>query len=571
MESSPGSTLKSTMSFRARLLAIVTVGILCLALTAALTTAWMAGKQARAQMVAQALQITGSLADQSVLALLYGSQENAEKPLQTILSFPGVDLAGIFDSDARPLLVLGGGREGRAAVPGEAYSSKGPLLVRETTLDWYFWAPVFSGSPAQRDPAAELFELEPARQELLGHVHVVMNKTALRDIQLNILYNNLWIGLAFALVLVVILNFGISRLTRPLYQLSEIMKKAERGETHVHADLEGPREITHMAGVFNRMMESIEERDRGLRRHRALLQSEVAIRTQELVQARDAALTANRLKSEFLANMSHELRTPLQAIIGYSDVIKEELEAEGMAENARDLGRVIYNAKRLLSLINNILGLAKIEAGRMELRLQSVDLRELIRESFDTVGPILRANNNTFDFVLLGEHTLEIDREKLLQTLLNLLSNAGKFTRDGTIVLELLHESHLLTVKVSDNGIGLTNEQQQIIFEAFRQVDGSATRKFEGTGLGLAITKRFCELMGGSIGVESEAGRGSTFTVRIPLPVSAALDDPSASLEKSAPQRTITPPELDDAEAHGPQFSKVWLIDTNDVLIKEET
>jgi len=187
------------------------------------------------------------------------------------------------------------------------------------------------------------------------------------------------------------------------------------------------------------------------------------------------------------------------------------------------LRRVIHNAERLLSLINNILRLAKAEAGRMELQLQNVNLHELAREAADTVQPLLRQNGNSLETSVKAEGKIEIDREKLLQATLNLLSNAAKFTSDGRIGLEVMQTSRLLTIKVTDTGIGLSPEQQRIIFEEFRQVDGSYTRKFEGTGLGLTITKRFCEMMGGHIEVQSRLNQGSVFSIRIPLPVVAQV------------------------------------------------
>lgn len=509
--------------FRPRLLALVTLGIIALAVTSAVTTAWMSSARSRAQIIAQGLQITGNLASQSTLALLFGSPENAEKPLEAVIGFPNVESAGIFDADGDVLLLLG---ESTSALPRmiKPVGSMRPSLVHQTPFAWYFVAPVYAGSSSMLlDGEESPFELEAPAQEFLGFAFVSMNKRALHALNLNIFVNNILIGLSFALVLVVVLNLAIKKLTYPLTVLSSLMRESEEKDTYVFADLNGPQEITDMARVYNRMMASLEERDRRLRQHRAVLQTEVAIRTQELVQARDAALNANRHKSEFLANMSHELRTPLQAIIGYADVIKEDLAMEGKEDSLEDLDRIIYNAQRLLNMINNILRLSKVEAGRMEIRLQAVNLRTLAKEAAETVQPLLRKNNDMLEIVVEDEQDILIDRDKILQAILNLLSNAGKFTVDGKIVLSIQQTQTLLTIKVSDTGIGLTPEQQRIIFEEFRQVDGSYTRKFEGTGLGLTITRRFCELLGGSIQVESEEGRGSTFIIRIPLPIESSV------------------------------------------------
>jgi two-component system, NarL family, sensor histidine kinase BarA len=520
--------------FRPRLLGIVTLGILALALTAALTTAWMSSTRSRTQMIAQGLQITGNLAGQSTLALFFGSPENAEKPLQAIMGFPNIETAGIFDVDGEVLLVLGESPDPTIKL-NRNFGSMRPLLVHQTPFAWHFVAPVYTGTGATVLGGDDSpFEMEPPPIEYLGFAYVSMNKRALHALNLNIFFYNILIGLSFGLVIVFVLNIAIKRLTHPLTVLSSLMRESEEKDTYVFADLKGPEEITDIARVYNRMMASLEERDRRLRQHRAVLQTEVALRTQELVQARDTALSANRYKSEFLANMSHELRTPLQAIIGYADVVKEDLVMEGRAECVEDLERIIHNAQRLLNMINNILRLAKAEAGRMEIRLQAVDLRTLAQEAVDTVQPLVRKNNNKLEIIVEDEGNILIDREKLLQVVLNLLSNAGKFTTNGNIVLDIHQSPKLLTIKVSDTGIGLTSEQQSIIFEEFRQVDGSYTRKFEGTGLGLTITRRFCELMGGRIEVESEPGRGTTFIIQIPLPITqeARSDGPSGLKER---------------------------------------
>ncbi|MCK4620833.1 MAG: HAMP domain-containing histidine kinase [Desulfuromonadales bacterium] len=512
--------LQPFASFRGQLLGIVSVGIISLALTASLTTAWVTGNQAADQMVAQGLKIAETLAEQSILSLLYESPVNAEKPLEAILSFPDVVRVGVFHNNMQPLLVKGA-EQLEIPTVHQAENIKKATLINETRRAWHFVAPVQAGSSGQLFPEEDFqFQLGTEKTEFLGYAYVVMDKSTLRELQLNVTLNNLFIALSFAVVLTLLVNFGIDRLSRPLYKLISVMEQNEREKTRVYADLSGPKEITNIASVFNRMMSSLDERDRRLREHGEKLESEVEIRTRELVVARDAALTASRHKSAFLANMSHELRTPLQAIIGYTDVVREELEMEGMDENAEELNRVMRNANRLLSLINNILDMAKIESGKMDLDLQSVNLKNVLNEATDTVLPILRQNNNRLETDLHFEQdSLIVDRKKLLQMILNLLSNAGKFTKDGTVKLISQLNPNLLVIKVIDTGIGLTEDQLKIIFEEFRQVDGSSTRDFEGTGLGLAITKRFAEQMGGRIEVESEAGKGSTFSIRIPLPV----------------------------------------------------
>jgi len=534
------SILSPTASFRSRLLLIVACGILGLALTASLTTAWVTGNNQAKQMVAQGTKIIDSLASQSVLALLYESPLNAEKPLQAITAFPDVAQAGILKPSLEPL-TIGGTMASPIHIPAEAAKLKATTLLREDHNNLLFVAPVITESKPLGDEENIFLPTEGSKNELLGFVYMVMDKNNLHATQSKVLFNNIAIAISFALILVFFVNLGIKRLTRPLYDLVALMRNAEQSGVHVKADIRGPKEISRMAVVFNQLMSTLEDRDQRLRQHGQRLQAEVEVRTQELVQARDAALTANRHKSEFLANMSHELRTPLQAIIGYSDLVKEELEISGMDDNAEELERVIHNAQRLLSLINNLLDLAKIESGKMDLQLQKINLSTLFKEATGTVTPILRQNNN--QLIIEANHQvqeLEIDREKLLQMLLNLLSNAGKFTTNGTVTLASELSEDKLLISVTDTGIGLNEDQVQIIFEEFRQVDGSTTRKFEGTGLGLAITKRFCELMGGKILVASKLGQGSTFSLRIPLPISS--DTPNHAEDISTKIDTLLPP-----------------------------
>ncbi len=545
----------SKISFRGQLLGIVAIGVFGLALTSAITTAWATSNRTRALMIAQGLQITGNLADQSLLALLYRSEENALKPLKTILSFPDVQRAGILDPAGQSLFMLGDETVG--AMPNDPLPGKeSPFLLKETASQWHFIAPVYSEDLGEDGDSEEaLFYTETSGSELLGYAYVGMGKSTLRNMQFSILSSNTAIAVTFALSLLILMNLGIERMTRPLYELSRVMESAKKETARVRARLKGPKEITDMAAIFNTMMETLEERDQRLREHGNRLQSEVAIRTQELVLARDAALSASRHKSEFLANMSHELRTPLQAIIGYADVAREDLEIDGHDDAVQDLERIIRNSRRLLGLINGILDLAKVEAGRMELHLEPVSIRALIDEACETVRPIMKQNGNLLNAEILDQGgLLQVDREKLLQILLNLLSNAAKFTSNGTVSLDVAVCSRLLAIEVKDTGIGIASDKQELIFEEFRQADGSTTRKFEGTGLGLAITRRFCTLMGGSITMKSEPGEGTAFTLNIPLPIAVAAESPLGRSEENlaASMETEAGPMHDQPAPTGP-------------------
>jgi GAF domain-containing protein/CheY-like chemotaxis protein/anti-sigma regulatory factor (Ser/Thr protein kinase) len=242
---------------------------------------------------------------------------------------------------------------------------------------------------------------------------------------------------------------------------------------------------------------------------------------------------ADRHKSEFLANMSHELRTPLNAIIGYSEMLQEDAADLGAEQFTDDLKKINAAGKHLLELINAVLDLSKIEAGKMELYLESFDVAGLIRDIAAVIQPLAGKNGNRLEIRCPeGIGAMQADLTKVRQALFNLLSNACKFTEQGTVTLAVAREPRdgqdWMVFSVSDTGIGMTPEQLARLFEAFSQADAATTRKYGGTGLGLALSRRLCRMMGGDVTVESESGRGSTFTIRLPAHVADAVEAPAA-------------------------------------------
>jgi signal transduction histidine kinase/CheY-like chemotaxis protein len=256
-----------------------------------------------------------------------------------------------------------------------------------------------------------------------------------------------------------------------------------------------------------------------------------------LMEAKQAAEAASRTKSDFLANMSHELRTPLNAIIGYSQMLQEEAGDEGHDDYLPDLAKIENAGTHLLNLINDILDLSKIEAGRMTVFMEKVTVPSVLAEVRGIIDPLAAKNGNTLVIDCASDvGVIDSDVTKLKQSLLNLLSNASKFTKDGTVTLTVArrHNGTADTVDfaVKDTGIGMTPEQLDRLFQAFAQADSSTTRKYGGTGLGLAITRHFARMLGGDVTVASEVGKGSVFTLSLPAQEAAAAPADDRAAEK---------------------------------------
>ncbi len=284
------------------------------------------------------------------------------------------------------------------------------------------------------------------------------------------------------------------------------------------------------------LMTQVQQKNRELERHSAELEVTVAQRTEALKEAMEAAEAASQAKSGFLANMSHELRTPMNAIIGYSEMLMEDAEDEGNEDAASDLKKIHGAGTHLLSLINDVLDLAKIEAGRMDVYLETFDVPGMVGDVVSTIDTLVKKNGNRLNVTVdkaIGE--MRADVTKVRQALFNLLSNAAKFTHEGEIGLTVQGEQEdgvdWIRFSVSDSGIGIPPDKIDHVFDEFSQADEPTTRDYGGTGLGLPISQRFCQMMGGDITVASIVGEGSTFTIRLPLKV---VEESEAEVE-SAP------------------------------------
>ena len=324
-------------------------------------------------------------------------------------------------------------------------------------------------------------------------------------------------------------------ISKPILHLEDTMRMVSSNKNYaIRAVKTYSDEIGRLIDGFNTMLSEIQQRDTALqstngelKTRTQELEEEVFQRKQaqeELLNAKHAAEEANRAKSTFLANMSHELRTPLNAIIGYSEMLEEETRDTGKVENVQDLKKIQAAGKHLLSLINDVLDLSKIEAGKMGLHLEAFDVSQVIEEMVTTLQPAAAKNANSIHVHVAENVTvMKADITKVRQILFNLLSNACKFTDHGAISVDVdqikVGDREWIQFKVSDTGIGISAKQKENLFHEFAQADASIARKYGGTGLGLAITHRFVQLMKGQINVESEPGQGATFTVQLPAQV----------------------------------------------------
>jgi signal transduction histidine kinase len=405
----------------------------------------------------------------------------------------------------------------RALNAGEALDAAGavpdaagaPLDAAEAVPD--------AAEPPSAD-SANLEELAQSSATLLSRLELVESRRvqdATADFyNVRTLTNQatLWI-FAITIVLAVVVAIALAAyITRNLRQLEAGARRIGEGDLDHRIRLRVGDELGRLAEAFNVMAEKLN------------------VASQKEAEARQAAEAANQAKSTFLANMSHELRTPMNAILGYSEMLMEEAQEQGLDDYVPDLRKIIAAGKHLLVLINDVLDLSKIEAGKMTLFVEAIPIGDLLDDVIATVQPLVEKNGNRLhldtgaeDGAALG--TFDADETKVRQALFNLLSNAAKFTENGDVTLRVRRLVEHLRFQVKDSGIGMNPQQLERVFDEFTQADASTTRKFGGTGLGLSISRKFCRLMGGDLYAESEAGVGSTFTLDLPLHVDPTTED----------------------------------------------
>lgn len=482
---------------------VATLGVLLISLTS---------RSSNQQMLSNAQQLALSFSQQSVLALLTASAENADAVLQQMQAFPDLIGAGLWSKE-QEMLVWRGEELHAKQFRNTLTNSEDIMHIWQTDQYIYLAAPV-QVQPQANHAESEL-SLETPQAQSLGYALLVFSKERLKQQNRDIIALSLLVLSVAVISIFLFISNWLQKITQPLRQLSERMKSDDFLQQANAPVLAGSSEIQDISQSYQHMAAAIAERDEALQQHQQKLESLVQIRTRELTAARDAALTASRHKSEFLANISHELRTPLQSVIGYIDLVNEQLEFSAYADLTTDLNRAQQNAENLLKMINSLLDFAKIEAGKMELHCSFVRPNTVVTQAVELIRPLLQKNKLQLQ---LPDNLPElyIDAEKLLQILVNLLSNACKFTQAGTITLTVKHQESGCEFLIADTGIGMAEAELSKIFSPFYQADGSQSRQKGGTGLGLAITLQFVSLMGGKITVTSEVDKGSVFRVYVP-------------------------------------------------------
>lgn len=366
--------------------------------------------------------------------------------------------------------------------------------------------------------------------ELAGIITVDLPADASR---FQLIYNRLWLIAAGVLagVLAILVFYVITRrfILAPIDELRGVAARVAEGNLEVRSELKTGDEFEELSASVNHMLERLQASREELRKANRLLDEKL----EQMAETNVALFEANRVKNEFLANVTHELRTPLTSIIGFAELLSESSGQEQGGKPSRYAENILISGRILLEIINDLLDLAKIEAGRVELHLESVRLSELVESLVEFMRPV--ADKKGQELLLTAEESLPIlitDRGKLRQILFNLLSNALKFTpEDGRVTVRITREgADRVRIAITDTGPGIASEHQAMIFDKFRQIDGSATREHHGAGLGLAIAKELVTLLGGEIGVDSVLGMGATFWLKLPLVTSEAKERAPVSL-----------------------------------------
>jgi signal transduction histidine kinase len=380
-------------------------------------------------------------------------------------------------------------------------------------------------APATQALAGATTQAAVPADALIGLVRLEMkSQVETRQLLLNRIFLLVAGALAGALAFLVFFLITTKLILQPVRVLRETAEKVSKGDLNVRSHISTGDEFQHLSETFNVMLANLKESEDQLR----AVNKSLDLKLGQLAESNVALYESNRLKSEFLANVSHELRTPLNSILGFAELLRDTMGDRSEPRTTRYLQNILTSGKNLLALITDLLDLAKIEAGRMEVRSEPLSLGDLFEGLVGVLKPLSEKKQlSIVTNVARDVPILRTDPAKLQQVLYNFLSNAIKFSPTGgqiDLAAERVDDEHV-RIGVTDQGVGIEPDKQQIIFEKFRQIDGSVTREHGGTGLGLAISKELTALLGGSIGVRSTPGQGATFWVVLPVRIEAGAQD----------------------------------------------
>ncbi len=490
-------------------------------------------------------QVLGS---NSVVHLKFDRSDSAAQVLGSLKASPHVEAAAIYDLSGS--VYIREGVKGRQAA----------VYPKDIDLRLLPRVPHPLPQATLTDGRLEVWSTIQGEEGPLGYIFIRSNLSEVKARLLTALQIQGGI-LVVVFGLVFLAGTRLQRvISEPILALAQAARRiSEEKDYGIRVEEGGGGELRQLGSALNGMLREIQRRDRQLLDNQGQLEVQVAERTDELIRvntqlliAKEKAEDASRAKSAFLANMSHELRTPLNAILLYSELLQEDAREQGMDSLVPDIQKIHGAGKHLLSLIDGILDLSKIEAGKMNLYMEDVDLATLIGEVVATVRPLVEKNQNTLEvFQDPGTRVIRTDLTKLRQTLYNLLNNASKFTKKGQVELRVESLPGKVRFLVKDSGIGMSPEQARRIFEEFTQADDSTTRRFGGTGLGLTISRKLVQLLGGDIMVTSREGEGSTFIVELPAGTPGAPVPPAevSAAEVTPTARRATALIIDDDPA----------------------
>jgi signal transduction histidine kinase len=457
---------------------------------------WLAWYSLRDSVRLDAIGLAEAIGNNCSAALLFNDATSAREIIGALASDPRILDASIFRKDGAMLA---------------HYENKGAQAPKEPLL----FQP--EGFHFQKEYLTVSRDITLDR-ELIGNMHIRIGLNSLRSLFMKVA--TIMIAIAgCVLFFTFLVSSRLQRLvSKPVLDLAQTVRSITANKNYsLRAKKTAQDEVGILIDGFNEMLEQIRQRDDALSRHSAQVSSINAQLSVAIIEAKQASKT----KSNFLANMSHEFRTPLNAIIGYSELLKEEMQESDSVDYIEDIDRIHKAAMHLLSLINDILDLSKIEAGKMDIHIEPFEVRQLIDEVLSTTRELVEKNANMLVLEYNGNPgAMKTDPVKLKQVLMNLITNSGKFTHSGRVTLEITryaaNNREWLRMRVKDTGIGISPENQKKLFQIFTQADSSTTRKYGGTGLGLAICRRFVTMLGGRITVESTPGKGSTFQLELP-------------------------------------------------------